>query len=79
MAAELGLNVQEARVTRDHLYVADEAFVCGTAAEVVGIREIDRRPIGDGTTGPITKSLRDAYQSAIRGRHPRSTDWLHYV
>jgi branched-chain amino acid aminotransferase len=79
LATDLGLKVQEARLTRDHLYVADEAFVCGTAAEVVGIREIDRRPIGIGQTGPITMSLREAYHAAVRGRHPRSEGWLHYV
>lgn len=79
LAADLGLPVEEARLTRDHLYVADEAFVCGTAAEIVGIREIDRRPIGAGTAGPITLQLRDAYQSAVRGTHRRSADWLHYV
>jgi branched-chain amino acid aminotransferase len=79
LAADLGLVVQEARLTRDHLYVADEAFVCGTAAEIVGIREIDRRPIGDGRTGPVTISLRETYQAAVRGRHGRSAGWLHYV
>ncbi len=79
LAAHLDLRVEEARLTRDHLYVADEAFVCGTAAEIVGIREIDRRPIGSGQTGPITMALRQAYQQAVRGRHPRSAGWLHHV
>jgi len=79
LAADLGLAVQEARLTRDHLYVADEAFVCGTAAEIVGIREIDRRPIGSGATGPVTMALREKYQSAVRGTHARSAGWLHLV
>lgn len=79
LAEDMGLRVQEARLTRDHLYVADEAFVCGTAAEIVAIREIDRRKIGSGAAGPITLALREAYQSAVRGRHPRSTEWLHHT
>lgn len=79
LADDLGLRVQEARLTRDHLYVADEAFVCGTAAEIVGIREIDRRTIGSGAAGPVTRELRGRYQDAVRGRHPRSADWLHIV
>ncbi|GMV22390.1 MAG: putative branched-chain-amino-acid aminotransferase [Acidimicrobiia bacterium] len=79
LADDLGLGVQEARLTRDHLYVADEAFVCGTAAEIVGIREIDRRKIGTGAAGPITRDLRARYQDLVRGRHPRSADWLHIV
>lgn len=79
LADDLGLRVQEARLTRDHLYVADEAFVCGTAAEIVGIREIDRRTIGSGVAGPVTRELRARYQDLVRGRHPRSADWLHLV
>lgn len=79
LAEDHGLRVQEARLTRDHLYVADEAFVCGTAAEIVAIREIDRRKIGAGAAGPITLALREAYQQAVRGTHPRSEGWLHHV
>jgi len=78
LASDLGLEVEEARVTRDHLYVADEAFVCGTAAEVRGISEIDRRQIGLGRPGPITTKIATAYQEAVHGRHPRSKDWLAY-
>ena len=79
LAADAGLTVVEARVSRDHLYVADEVFVCGTAAEVVGVTEIDRRPVGRGVVGPITTLIRGAYLDAVRGRHARSDGWLEYV
>jgi branched-chain amino acid aminotransferase len=78
LARDLGLEVREGRMTRDHLYVADEVFVCGTAAEIVGVREIDNRPIGNGRTGPVTMKLRAAYEDTVRGRSARSKDWLHY-
>jgi branched-chain amino acid aminotransferase len=76
LAQDLGLDVQEAHITRDHLYIADEVFVCGTAAEVLGVAEIDRRPIGCGRPGPITEKLRAAYQDAVHGKHKRSDGWL---
>lgn len=79
MAADLGLAVVEMRLTRDQLYTADEAFACGTAAEVVPIVEIDRRRVGTGAVGPVVTAVRAAYQDAIRGRHARSAGWLHYV
>ena len=76
LAADAGHPVVEQRVTRDQLYVADEVFVCGTAAEVVGIREIDFRTIGAGRTGPVTRALQDAFAAVTLGRHPRSAGWL---
>jgi branched-chain amino acid aminotransferase len=79
LGRDLGLDVQEAHITRDHLYIADEVFVCGTAAEVLGVAEIDRRPIGGGKPGPITTKLQAAYQEAVHGRHARSKEWLAYV
>ena len=79
LAEDLRLEAVEARVSRDHLYIADEVFVCGTAAEIVGVAEIDRRKIGNGATGPITRKLQAAYADAVRGRHPRSNVWLDYV
>ena len=79
LARDLGLEVYETRVSRDHLYVVDEVFACGTAAEIVGVAEIDTRRIGDGRTGPITTRLRAAYQEAVHGRHLRSDEWLEYV
>jgi branched-chain amino acid aminotransferase len=79
LAVDAGLDVVQARLSRDHLYVADEVFVCGTAAEVVGVSEIDRRPVGDGKVGPVTTLLRGAYQDAVHGRHARSEGWLEYA
>jgi branched-chain amino acid aminotransferase len=79
MAADMGIDTEERRVSRDQLYVADEAFVCGTAAEVLPITQIDSRPIGDGRPGPVTARLQEAYGDAVHGKHPRSPEWLEYV
>ena len=76
LAADAGHAVTEQPVSRDQLYVADEVFVCGTAAEVVGIREIDFRTVGTGRTGPVTRALQDAFTAVTLGRHPRSAGWL---
>jgi branched-chain amino acid aminotransferase len=76
IARDLGWTVQESRLTRDGLYAADEVFVCGTAAEVVALREIDFRTVGRGGVGPVTRAIQDAYHEAVRGRHPRSSEWL---
>lgn len=79
LAAELGLTVLEKRITRDEVYVADEAFFTGTAAEVTPIRELDNRTIGDGGRGPITEKLQSMYFDVVHGRHEKHIDWLSYV
>jgi branched-chain amino acid aminotransferase len=79
LAKDLGIPVSESRLSRDHLYVVDEVFACGTAAEVAGFTAIDGRRIGNGTPGPITRKLREAYLSAVRGSHARSDGWLTHV
>jgi branched-chain amino acid aminotransferase len=79
LAGDLGYEVVERPVSRDQLYIADEVFVCGTAAECVALREIDFRPIGAGTAGPVTRALQKAYRSAVLGKHERSPDWCHPV
>lgn len=79
LARDLGYSVVEEPISRDQLYIADEVFVCGTAAEVVGLREIDFRAIGGGKTGPVTRSLQDAFEQVTSGRHARSAEWLSYV
>jgi branched-chain amino acid aminotransferase len=79
LAGDCGIDVEVAPLSRDQLYGADEVFVCGTASEVIALREIDFRTIGKGTTGPVTRRIQEAYQAAIRGRHPRSEQWLDYV
>jgi len=79
LAEEEGLRVVEKRITRDEVYIADEAFFTGTAAEVTPIREVDNRPIGDGTRGPITHRLQSLYFDVVKGRHPKHKAWLTYV
>jgi branched-chain amino acid aminotransferase len=75
-AQELGYTIREKRITRDEVYVADEAFFTGTAAEVVPIRELDGRTIGTGSRGPITEQLQTMYFDAVRGNRPQNNDWL---
>lgn len=79
LADELGLKIVEKRITRDEVYVADEAFFTGTAAEVTPIREVDNRPIGIGSRGPITERLQALYFDVVHGRHPKHLGWLSYV
>jgi branched-chain amino acid aminotransferase len=76
LARDLGLEVTARRLTRDDVYIADEAFFCGTAAEVTPIVELDRRTIGGGGPGPVTRALQRAYFAAVSGRDPRHRDWL---
>ena len=79
IARDLGHEVTEGPVTRDQLYAADEVFVCGTAAEVIGLREIDFRPIGTGSTGPITREIQRVFHAAVVGQDPRYASWLTLV
>jgi len=79
LAAEIGLPIIEKRITRDEVYTADEAFFTGTAAEVTPIRELDRRNIGAGTAGPITKQLQKMYFDAVTGKSAKHADWLTLV
>jgi branched-chain amino acid aminotransferase len=79
LARDLGHEVREEPVSRDQLYLADEVFVCGTAAEVVALREIDGRRIGSGRMGPVTRSLQQAFHAAVRGENLRYEEWLTYV
>ncbi len=72
----IGHPVTEEVITRDQLYIADELFVCGTAAEVIGLREVDGRKIGSGTTGPVTRAFQHAYHAAVRGEAGGYGDWL---
>lgn len=76
LARDLRLEVAEQPLSRDALYMADEVFVTGTAAEVIGLREIDFRAIGSGRGTPVTRALQQAYHAAVRGEHPRSAEWL---
>jgi branched-chain amino acid aminotransferase len=76
LARDLGYSVVEEPISRDQLYIADEAFVSGTAAEVAALREIDFRIIGNGKTGPITRALQQEFDNVVSGRHVRSAEWL---
>ncbi|MEW6718114.1 MAG: branched-chain amino acid transaminase [Chloroflexota bacterium] len=79
LASDLKIPVMEKMLTRDQLYIADEVFVCGTAAEVVPVREMDTRVVGEGKRGPITEALQNAFYAVIRGKGERSEEWLDYV
>lgn len=79
IAADLGYTVKEAPISRDQLYIADEVFVCGTAAEVMALAEIDFRTIGQGRMGPVTRAIQQVFEAAIHGRDPRYERWLTYV
>jgi branched-chain amino acid aminotransferase len=76
LARDLGYSVVEEPISRDQLYIADEVFVSGTAAEVVALREIDFRVIGEGKTGPVTRALQQEFDKVVNGRHARSAQWL---
>jgi branched-chain amino acid aminotransferase len=76
LARERKIPVVEERFTRDEMYVADEVFVTGTAAELTPVREIDNRAIGTGKPGPITLALQKAFFSIVRGEDPAHESWL---
>ncbi|NOY62357.1 MAG: branched-chain amino acid transaminase [Gammaproteobacteria bacterium] len=75
LAAEIGLEIREKRITRDEVYVADEAFFTGTAAEVTPIRELDCRMIGNGGRGPLTEQLQTMYFDQVHGRREQNPEW----
>jgi branched-chain amino acid aminotransferase len=79
LAKDLGLPVGEAQMGRDQLYIADEVFVTGTAAELVAVTEVDYHKIGNGQMGPITRKLQQAFQTLVSGKHSLSSAWLDYV
>jgi len=83
ICADLGLKVVEKRITRDEVYIADEAFFTGTAAEVTPIRELDRIELGSGayvgTRGPITEKIQSAFFDIVNGRNPKYAEWLSKV
>ena len=79
LAGELGIKVVEKRITRDEVYIADEAFFTGTAAEVTPIRELDGRKIGAGKRGPITEKLQTLYFDVVHGRNGQHAEWLTLV
>ncbi len=79
LIAEAGLELIEKRSTRDEVYVADEVFFTGTAAEVTPVRELDGRQIGNGSRGPVTEMLQARYFDCVQGRDSQHDDWLTFV
>jgi len=79
IARDLGLVVEEQRFSRDELYMADEAFFTGTAAEITPVREVDRRTIGKGEPGSVTKKLQEIFFQVVKGAKPEYQSWLTYV
>lgn len=79
ICGDLGIEIVEQPISRDQLYLADELFVCGTAAECIAIREVDFRTIGSGKMGPVTSKIQKAFHEAAIGKGPRSDEWLTYV
>ena len=76
IAKDLGLEIVQKRITRDEVYIADEAFFTGTAAEVTPIRELDRIELGSGSRGPITEKIQSAFFDIVNGRNPKYAHWL---
>ncbi|WP_455376154.1 branched-chain amino acid transaminase [Kaarinaea lacus] len=76
LAADFNMPVKEKRITRDEVYIADEAFFTGTAAEVTPIRELDTRIIGEGKRGPVTEKLQTAYFDLVHGKNDKYSEWL---
>jgi branched-chain amino acid aminotransferase len=79
LAKDLGIQVKEENLTRDQLYIADEVFISGTAAELVGVRMIDFRQVGEGRPGPITCSLQEAFHASLHGDGAHVAEWLDFV
>ncbi|EIF50347.1 MULTISPECIES: branched-chain amino acid transaminase [Sulfurovum] len=79
LAHDMGIKVERRRITREEVYIADEAFLTGTAAEVTPIREVDARQIGIGSRGPMTEKLQTAYFDAVAGKNPDYIKYLTYI
>ena len=79
LSKDMGIEVVRRRITREEIYVADEAFFTGTAAEITPIREVDARVIGAGSRGPITEKIQSAYFDVVTGKNPKYTKYLTYI
>ena len=79
MAADLGIPVVRRRISREEIYIADEAFFTGTAAEITPIRDVDARIIGCGSRGPITEKIQSAYFDVVAGKNEKYVKYLTYV
>ena len=79
LAQDMGYSVVEQNFVRSEMYLADELFFTGTAAEVTPIREVDRRPVGDGKPGPITRAIQSAFLDIVKGKKEKYLSWLDFV
>lgn len=79
IAIDSGIEVKEERFTRDELYIADEAFLTGTAAEITPVREVDERTIGNGKRGPVTQKLQKLFFDIVQGKNKKYLHWLDFV
>jgi len=79
ICSDLGLDLIQKRITRDEIYIADEAFFSGTAAEITPIRELDRITIGCGSRGPVTEKIQSAFFDIVNGRNPKYSHWLAHI
>lgn len=79
LVKDMGRPVEEVSFTRDALYISDEVFFTGTAAEITPVREVDNRRVGEGRPGPITKALQEMYARVVRGQEPRYAHWLTWL
>ena len=76
---EHGIEVREETIARDELYIADEVFLTGTAAEITPVRDIDHRKIGRGESGPVTRRMQESFFSIVKGSDTKHDHWLSYV
>ena len=79
MAEKMGIKLERRRISREEIYVADEAFLTGTAAEITPVRDVDARIIGEGSRGPITEKIQSAYFDIVFGRNPDYEHYLTYI
>jgi branched-chain amino acid aminotransferase len=79
LAADLGIPFETGMLTRDQLYIADEVFLCGTAAEITPIREVDDRAVGTGRPGPVTQAIQERFFDIVRGKCPDHPEWLDWL
>jgi branched-chain amino acid aminotransferase len=79
LAADLDIPIKEEMITRDQLYIADEVFITGTAAEIVAVRMIDYRQVGEGKPGSVTQALLKAFLDNVHGQSNHSEEWLDYL
>ena len=79
IAKDSGFKISENMISRDQIYIADELFVCGTAAEVTPVRSVDHRTIGAGKPGTVTKNIQRTFFDTVNGNGKRSQEWLSHI